>query len=227
MKNPTFKKTFKSVAKGTTKVLKAAKTATVVARPLLKYKNEIETGLKYGAKAGKFLVNNSDTIQKIYKAGSKYATSGKSFSVPGVIADATIGYAKRKGEKYLDKKLGKYQAYRIAKNGLDLAYDVSTGNPMAAIKHGTNLYAELDPNKKRAAKVAGAIRGTTGVLSSVATGNVKGAFDNGLSLYSLADKNKKRVGRVNDINQHYIQPTYGVVDSGIKLDAELNRKSFH
>ena len=226
MKNPSFKKTFKSVANFQTKLQKGATTAVKVARPLLKYNKEIETGLKYTSKAGKFLVRNSDTIGKIYKVASKYATSGKSMSVPGFIADATIGYAKRKGEKYLDKKLGKYQSYRVAKNSLDLAYDISTGNPMAAIKHATNLYAEADPNKKRVAKVAGTIRGTTGLLSSAATGNVKGAFDNGLSLYSLADKNKKRVDRVNSVNEHYIQPGLAVVDSGKKLDKELNRKTF-
>ena len=169
MKDKSFKKSYKSAANVQTRNQKVATTAVKIARPLLKFA----------------------------KFGSKYATSGKSFSVPGIIADATIGYAKRKGEKYLDKKLGKYQAYRVAKNSLDLAYDIGTGNPMAAIKHATNLYAEADPNKKRVAKVAGTIRGTTGLLSSAATGNVKGAFDNGLSLYSLADKNKKRVDRVS------------------------------
>lgn len=223
MKIPTKKALFKTGMNTVTKLNKAAKTAVVIGRPLAKYQNEIKTGLKYGAKAGKFLAKHGDTILDV---GSKYVSSGKSISLTGALADATVGYAKRKGEKYLDKKLGNYKAYRIIKAGADLAYDASTGNPMAALKHGANLYQELDPNKKRAAKIAGAVRGSVGLVGSITSGDAKGAFDNGLALYSIADKNKKRVATINDFNTHYIQPTVGAISSSVDLDKELNRKSF-
>lgn len=230
MKIPTVKKYYKTSLNVGTKVNKLAKTAVIIGRPLDKYQNEIKTGLKYGAKAGKFLAKHGDDINKLYDVGSKYASkyasSGKSMSFTGALADATVGYAKRRGEKYLDKKLGNYKAYRIIKAGADLAYDAATGNPMAALKHGANLYEELDPNKKRAAKIAGTVRGSVGLVGSVASGNAKGAFDNGLALYSIADKNKKRVAAVNDFDNHYVQPTYGFVKSSNELDKEINRKSF-
>jgi hypothetical protein len=217
------------------KLTKAAKTATTVAKvatPLYKYRDEIATGAKYAAKGANFLVKNQDKIMAASRYAQKYAGGGN-ISIPGAVVDATLGIAKRKAEKYADKKLGKYKAYRVAKAGFDTMYDVGTGNPMAALKHGTQLYAEIDPNKKRAAKVSGVVNGATGLASGLMRGDALGAYQGASQLYSTVDPNKKRVEKFNNIKSNYLDPTvglgaasYSLANQTSKSNKSLNEKKF-
>ncbi len=215
---------FKKVAGKLTKAANITTKVAKVATPLYKYRNEIATGAKYAAKGAKFLAAHQEEISKVAKYASKYAGGGN-FSVPGIVVDATLGVAKRKGEKYLDKKLGKYKAYRIAKAGFDTIYDVGTGNPLAALKHGTQLYAEVDPNKKRAAKVSGIVNGSVGLVSGAMTGNLQGAYNGVSQLYSTVDPNKKRVEKYNNVKSNYLDPTIGLTQSAASLSGQAIKSS--
>lgn len=203
---------FKKIAKGASKVLRTGAKAAVPIAYASKYQKQIATGAKYAAKGAKFLAKNSDKIQSAQKILGEHF-SGGSFSVPGAVVDATLGIAKRKGEKYLDKKLGKYKAYRIAKAGFDTAWDVGTGNYAGALSNATDLYADVDPNKKRAAKVRGAIKGATGFYNSAMSGDVLGAYQNAGQVYTNVDPNKKRVAKFNRINSQYVNPALDFAQS--------------
>lgn len=146
------------------------------------------------SKSAKFVKNNKDEIRYAAKYVKQAAKSG---NVPGALLDATVGIAKRKGEKYLDKKLGGSRGYRIAKAGFNAAYDIGTGNPMGAIKSGTQIYSEIDPNKKRAAKISGIVNSATNLADSAMSGNFTGAVRSGAQLYSEIDPNKKRAAKVS------------------------------
>ena len=215
---------YKKIASKLTKAAKVTTKVVKVATPLYKYRNEIATGAKYAAKGAQFLAKHQDQIM----AAGKYAqklSSGGNISIPGAIVDATLGIAKRKGEKYLDKKLGKYKAYRIAKAGLDTVYDVASGNPMAALQHGTQLYAEVDPNKKRAAKISGIVNASTGLVSGLMSGDASGAFNSGMQLYSSVDPNKKRVAKINAMKSNYLDPTIGLVNAGGSLASQSSKSN--
>jgi len=217
------------------KITHAAKAVTKVAKvatPLYKYRDEITTGAKYAAKGAQFLVKNQDKIMAASRYAQKYAGGGN-ISIPGALVDATLGIAKRKAEKYADKKLGKYKAYRIAKAGFDTAYNIGTGNPMAALQTGTKLYAEVDPNKKRAAKVSGVVNGATGLVSGLMSGDALGAYNGASTLYSTVDPNKKRVEKYNNIKSNYLDPTlglgaasYSLANQTSKSHKDLNSKKF-
>jgi hypothetical protein len=223
---------FKKVAGKITKGANISTNVLKVATPLYKYRKEIATGAKYAAKGAKFLYNHQDQIL----AASRYASKlggGGSMSIPGALVDATLGIAMRKGEKYLDKKLDKYKAYRIARAGVNTIYDVGTGNPMAALKEGTKLYAEIDPNKKRAAKVSGVVNGATGLASGLMRGDALGAYQGASQLYSTVDPNKKRVEKFNNIKSNYLDPTvglgaasYSLANQTSKSNKSLNEKKF-
>lgn len=223
---------FKKVARKLTKAAKITTKVAKVATPLYKYRKEIATGAKYAAKGAKFALKHQDQIMAAGRYVQKYAGGGK-ISIPGALVDATLGIAKRKGEKYLDSKLGKYKAYRIAKAGLDTVYDIGTGDPMAALKHGTQLYAEVDPNKKRAAKISGVVNGATGLVSGLMSGDAMGTYQGASQLYSTVDPNKKRVAKYNSIKNNYLDPTlglgaasYSLANQTSKSSKSLNQKKF-
>ena len=217
---------FKNFAKGTTKALKISTKVVKVAKPLIKHQKELKTvgkyALKYGAPLAKYAYKHREQIKKGYDYAKKYA-GDVNISVPGALVNATLGVAKRQGERYLDKKLGKYKAYQIAKAGVNTVYDVATGNPIGALNNATNLYSEIDPNKKRAAKIAGSIHGATDVVSGVMSGDVGKVVQGGLSVYSVADPNKKRVERVNRVNSDYLQPAMQLQKAGSQLNTQVKK----
>ena len=215
---------YKKIANKLTKAAKVATKVAKVATPLYKYRDEIATGAKYAAKGATFLAKHQDKIL----AGARYAqkfSGGGNMTVPGALIDATLGIAKRKGEKYLDKKLGKYKAYRIGKAGFDTAYNIGTGNPIAALKTGTKLYAEIDPNKKRAGKVSGIVNGATGLVSGVMSGDALGAYNAASTLYSNVDPNKKRVEKINNIKSNYLDPTIGLGAASYSLANQTSKSN--
>jgi hypothetical protein len=219
---------FKKIATGTAKAFKISTKALKVATPLIKHQKELKTvakyALKYGAPAAKYAYEHREQIKKGYDYAKKYAGKGN-ISVPGALVDASLGIAKRQGERYLDKKLGKYKAYQIVKAGVNTVYDVATGNPVGALNNATNLYSEIDPNKKRAAKIAGSIHGATGIVGGVMSGDVGQVVQGGLKVYSVVDPNKKRVDRVNRVNSDYVLPSMQLQKQGSKLNTQVNKLS--
>lgn len=212
---------YKKLANKTSSGLKAGTNILKVANPAYKYRKEIAIATK----GAKFAAKHSGAIRKEVGLAQKYAAGGN-ISIPGALVNATLGIAKRQGEKYLDKKLGKYKSYRIAKAGLDTVYDVATGNPIAAINHATNLYSEIDPNKKRADRIAGGIHGATAVASGVMSGNVLRTAEGGMQMYSAVDPNRKRAAEVNKINEDYISPTANLVQNANKANTQIKKTHF-
>lgn len=229
-KKVTFKKLATKVSKGLDIASKAAKPAAYVA----KYQNEIMAAGKFIKKhsgggdpeqtmktlkkvgkgvyqAGKFVADNKETIGKVAKEGIKKGL--KDPRIQKAILDQSLGLGLKYGEKYADKKLGKYKAYRIAKGGVNLLYDVGTGNVGGALNEATNIYGEADPNKKRVAKVKGAVGGINQMVSSAMAGDYEGAYGGALQTYAVADPNKKRVQKVLDINNKYVVPAYNLYNS--------------
>lgn len=82
------------------------------------------------------------------------ALAVETLGVPMLAGYVGLGLAKKFGEKYLDKKLGGNKAYRVAKAGINTAYALNKGNYAGAYGAGSQLYSELDPNKKRVAKLS-------------------------------------------------------------------------
>lgn len=209
--------TFKKVA---SKINKAAKTTAKVANTAAyaaKYNKEIGSAIKYLAKQGggapgdstastlmaaakgaakgvgkgaKFLAAHSDEIGK---AGAEVLKDPR---VQQYILEKSVGYGLKKGEKALDKKLGKYKGYRIARGGVNLLYNVGTGNVGGALNEATNIYAEADPNKKRVAKVRGYTSNLSNIAGSLMSGDVGGAAQGAMNVYAMSDPNKKRVAKV-------------------------------
>lgn len=208
---------FKKIAKATSKAMKVTAKAAAPLAYAAKYNKEINQAAKYAAKGSKFLAKHGADIQD---AVSQFqGGGGLNPNVKKMLVDATVGYAKKKGEAYLDKKLGKYKAYRLAKAGFDTAYSLGTGNYSGALRSATDIYAESDPNKKRAAKVKGAVRGATGFLGSAMKGDVLGAYQSAGQVYSIADPNKKRVRRFQNVSSNYISPTLGLAQSANQLSS--------
>jgi hypothetical protein len=209
----------------TSKASKAMSSAAKAATPLayaVKYNKEIQqgakmarTGAKYAAKGAKFLKNHAGDIQDA--VSQMEGGGGLNPNVKKMLIDASIGYAKKKGEAYLDKKLGKYKAYRIAKAGIDAAYNVGTGNYAGALRSATDIYGEADPNKKRVAKVKGAVKGGLGVLQSAMHGDLAGAYGNATQVYAIADPNKKRVRKFMNVNSNYIMPSAELIGASNDL----------
>ena len=215
---------FKKVAGKITKTAKNTTLAAKVGTPIYKYRKEIATGAKYAAKGAKFLYNNQDNIMMAQHYASKLAGGGN-FTIPGIIVDATVGYGVKKLEHYADKKLGKYKGYRIARAGFNTVYDVATGNPMGALQEGTKLYSEVDPNKKRAAKVSGIVNGATGLASGLMSGDAMGAYQGASQLYSTVDPNKKRVEKYNNLKNNYLDPTINLVNSTNSMSNQLHKSN--
>lgn len=204
---------YKGIIKAATKTVKRAGRVAVPlayaakgAKFYTSHKKGVKQGIKIAKKVATVAAKNAKHIGKASSVISKHLSSG-SFNVPGAVVDATLGIAKRQTEKYLDKKLGKYKAYRMIKAGVDTAYDLGTGQYVGALKNATKLYAEADPNKKRAAKIKGAINGVAGFGKGIMKGDVLGAYEGLGQVYSVADPNKQRVAKFNNINSNYIAPT--------------------
>jgi hypothetical protein len=80
------------------------------------------------------------------------ALAVETLGLPMMAGYIGLGLAKKYGEKYLDKKLGKYKSYRVARAGIDTADALRKGSYAGAYGAGSKLYSELDPNKKRVAR---------------------------------------------------------------------------
>lgn len=216
---------YKNIVGKASRVLNVGTKALKVATPVYHYRKEIGTAAKYAVKAGKFVKAHRSEIKAATDLGREYLGGAHGYSLPGIVVDATLGIAKRKGEKYLDKRLSKYKSYRVAKAGFDTAYDLGTGNYMDAINRGTDLYSELDPNKNRAARISEGIHGATQLASSITGGDIAGAAQGGLKLYSAADPNRKRAEKVNKVNEDFISPTVNLVQNVNKTNAQVNKSS--
>lgn len=215
---------YKNIASKTSRALSVGTKVLKVAAPAYRYRNEIGTAAKYAYKGAKFIKNHRDEIKQAAKVGREYlGGGGGGYSIPGIVVDATLGIAKRQGEKYLDKRLGKYKSYRMAKAGFDTAYDVGTGNYLGALNRGADLYSELDPNKKRAARISGGVHGATAVVGGVMSGNVLRSVEGGMQLASAVDPNRKRAARVQRVNEDFISPTANLIQNVSKANKQINK----
>lgn len=110
----------------------------------LKYKGKTVTYKKVANKIAKPL----GYATKAAGIGLALGTVG----LPAVATGLAADYALKAIDKKAGKTLGKYKAYRVARDIGGLGADIYHGNAIGGIGAASKLYEELDPNKKRVAK---------------------------------------------------------------------------
>ena len=207
-------KAFKNVS---AKLAKAASVANKVAAPAayaLKYNKELQSAAKFIQKQAAQGEGSGDTLMRIARGASKIPfdqLAEKAIQDPNVqryLAEKTAGYALKYAEKRADKKFGKYKGYRIGKAGVNFLYDVGTGDVGGALNEATNVYAEVDKNKKRVAKVRGYTSNISKFADSAMKGDAKGLLESGTNIYAMSDPNKKRAAKI----QKYSNYASGAID---------------